>query len=38
MMEFNQLVGKVGGISREGALTFVRLLEPFAPQFAERSV
>ncbi len=35
MMEFNNLVGKLGGISREGALTFVRLLEPFAPHFAE---
>ncbi len=35
MMEFNNLVGKVGGIDTTSAVTFMRVLEPFAPHFAE---
>jgi leucyl-tRNA synthetase len=37
MMEFNNLVGKAGGIGRETAVTFLRVLEPFAPHFAEEA-
>ncbi len=35
MMEFNNLVGKMGGIDGGSAVTFMRVLEPFAPHFAE---
>jgi leucyl-tRNA synthetase len=35
MMEFNNLLGKANGVGQETARTLVRLLEPFAPHFAE---
>ncbi len=35
MMKFNNLIGDSGGIDRASAITFVRLIEPFAPHFAE---
>jgi leucyl-tRNA synthetase len=35
MMKFNNLVGDAGGMDRAMAVTFVRLIEPFAPHFAE---
>ncbi|HUO09757.1 MAG TPA: leucine--tRNA ligase [Phycisphaerae bacterium] len=35
MMEFNNTLAKSPTISKETALTFMRLLEPFAPHFAE---
>jgi leucyl-tRNA synthetase len=35
MMEFNNLVGKSPGINGANALMFVRVIEPFAPHFAE---
>jgi leucyl-tRNA synthetase len=37
MMEFNNLLGKSGGVSRETANAFLRILEPFAPHFAEEA-
>ncbi len=35
MMEFNNLLGKPATLDRDQMLTFVRLLEPFAPHMAE---
>jgi len=35
MMEFNNLLAKAPSISVETAMTFARILEPFAPHFAE---
>lgn len=35
MMEFNNLLGKPETLDRDQMLTFVRLLEPFAPHMAE---
>ena len=35
MMEFNNLLAKSPSISKETALAFMRILEPFAPHFAE---
>ena len=35
MMEFNNLLAKSPSISRETALAFMRVLEPFAPHFAD---
>jgi leucyl-tRNA synthetase len=37
MMEFNNLAGKSAAIGRETAVTFLRVLEPFAPHFAEEA-
>jgi leucyl-tRNA synthetase len=37
MMEFNNLMGKSGAIGRETAVSFLRVLEPFAPHFAEEA-
>jgi leucyl-tRNA synthetase len=35
MMEFNNALAKSEGVGREMAVTFMRVLEPFAPHFAE---
>ncbi len=35
MMKFNNAVGEAGKIARQTAITFLRLVEPFAPHFAE---
>jgi leucyl-tRNA synthetase len=35
MMEFNNTLAKAGRVDRETAVTFMRVLEPFAPHFAE---
>ena len=35
MMEFNNILGKVTWIEQDAALKLLRLLEPFAPYFAE---
>jgi leucyl-tRNA synthetase len=35
MMEFNNTLAKAGAVSRETAVTFMRVLAPFAPHFAE---
>ncbi len=35
MMEFNNLIGKTRTVDQDMALTFVRLIEPFAPHIAE---
>ncbi|MGN6367645.1 MAG: leucine--tRNA ligase [Phycisphaerae bacterium] len=35
MMEFNNTLAKAPKVTKETALTFMRLLEPFAPHFAE---
>ena len=35
MMEFNNALGRTAAVSRQTAITFVRLIEPFAPHFAE---
>jgi leucyl-tRNA synthetase len=37
MMEFNNLVGKAEGIAAPEAISFLRVLEPFAPHFAEEA-
>ncbi len=37
MMEFNNLMAKSPAISRDTAISFLRLLEPFAPHFAEEA-
>ncbi|HVX84167.1 MAG TPA: leucine--tRNA ligase [Phycisphaerae bacterium] len=37
MMEFNNLVAKSEGIAAPEAITFLRVLEPFAPHFAEEA-
>jgi leucyl-tRNA synthetase len=35
MMEFNNLLAKAPHVSRQAAVTFARVIEPFAPHFAE---
>ncbi len=35
MMEFNNVLGKAPSVSREVALTLIRIMEPYAPHFAE---